>query len=115
MTRILHPVFGGVDIEDLEPKQLLSVFIQWSFLYYVRMESVVDDSVYDAAAKILLDRWDEWQSHPHSGMVTKADLTAGTLYTLTYKDYPTIVVATSEDWIRPEWAEIYRRDDGRNM
>lgn len=101
-----HPIFGRVFIEDLEPNQLLSCFLHWSYLYYVRLFSPVDDSIYDRSAQILLDRWEEWQHHPHAHLVTEGDLRAGTLYAIS--NYPRIIIATSEDWIRQEWRDDYK-------
>ena len=108
-----HPVFGIITLEDLTPKQLLSCYLQWSYLYYIRMENAVEDEIYDKAAVILLDRIDEWKycdkPHQHQHLVTEGDLKAGTLFMLGMNDYPMIIEVTCEDWIREEYREGYAK------
>lgn len=85
---------------NLKPKQALQKYLMLSYLYYVRMESVVEDAEYDALAKFLLSRYNDWQDHQHAYLVSKEDLESGTLYAVSQKDYPKMIVASADVWLR---------------
>lgn len=78
----------------------LQRYLMASYLYYCRMESIMPDTEYDKIAKELLGNYDDWQDHIHSYLVDKEDLEAGTLYKLKAKDYPALVRAAAETWMR---------------
>ena len=54
-----------------------------SYLYYHADAQVLSDADYDEICKLLLFEWDNI-SHPHKGLVTRADLEAGTGYAIKY-------------------------------
>ena len=77
----------------------MSTWMVASYLYYIRYESVMEDSAYDDICKRLLECYDDI-THEHKRFVSKEDLQAGTGFTLRQKDYPRIVVIVAEDWMR---------------
>lgn len=83
------------------PSTALQSFLMLSYAYYIRMESLVSDTTYDAIAKYLLKHYDDEDfEHQHKYLVTKDMLKAGTAFNLKESDYPLIVVGAAELWIR---------------
>ena len=72
----------------------LQLYLMTSYLYYVMSQSVIQDAEYDQLAQELLSGWEAFE-HPHKHLVTPADLTAGTLYSLKEADYPKMVVGAA--------------------
>lgn len=58
---------------------------------------MMSDTEYDDIAKELLKNWDIFE-HRHKYLITKGDLEAGTLYTLTEDKYPEIVKGAFWQW-----------------
>lgn len=83
----------------------LQKYLMCSFAYYILLDSLVEDTEYDQIARYLLEHFDEWQDHQHAYLVTKGDLTAGTLYRHKYTDYPAMVIAATDMWSRKLWEE----------
>lgn len=83
----------------MNPKQALQKYLMASYLYYIRYQSVMPDSEYDALAKQLLEQWDTFD-HAHKFLVTPEDLKAGTLYSLKDEQYPMIVKCAADIWLR---------------
>ena len=79
-------------------RQMLQKYLMASYCYYLRYQSVMPDSEYDAMAKTLLKHWDEFQ-HQHKHLVDKEDLAAGTLFKMKFEDYPLMVIAAAEMWL----------------
>lgn len=69
-----------------------------SYAYYIKDESVMEDTLFDSACKLLLKHWKEWE-HPHKKLVTQADLRAGTMFAIMDSQYPTIVKVAANDLI----------------
>lgn len=84
-------------MKEKELRQMLQKYLMASYCYYIRYHSVMPDAEYDQMAMILLKHWDEFD-HQHKYLVTKEDLKAGTLYSVT--DYPKMVVGGAEIWLR---------------
>lgn len=82
-----------------------NMLIPWvlilSYGYYIRHDSIVSDTTFDLMMKTLLDNFDE-VDHVHKHLITKDDLSAGTMYTLRHDDYPKIVVGA--------WFQIISKD-----
>lgn len=75
--------------------RLYQVFLVASYLYYVRDESPIPDSVFDEVCRYLLDGWNDFD-HPHKHLISKSDLKAGTGFAI---KFPMRVVQAGEQWI----------------
>jgi len=81
--------------------ELETAFSRWltaSYMYYIMNAdySPMTDCQYDSLAKELLNNWDKLE-HQHKHLVSKDDLSAGTLFMLNKEDYPRIVVNIAND------------------
>ena len=76
---------------------MLQKYLMASYCYYLRYQSVMPDSEYDAMTKTLLKHLDEFQ-HQHKHLVDKEDLAVGILFKMKFEDYPLMVIATAEMW-----------------
>ena len=74
--------------------RLLQKYLMASYIYYILHRSVMPDEEFDQMAKDLLQNWDTFE-HQHKSLVTLADLEAGTLYSLSEKNYPGMVVGAA--------------------
>lgn len=76
-----------------------NLLVQWylilSYMYYIEDESLVSDTEYDTLCVRLLDNFDKIEHH-HKYLISKEDLKAGTAYTLSKKDYPSIVIGAAK-------------------
>jgi len=80
-------------------KKSLQKYLMASYLYYIRYQSVMPDAEYDQLAKDLLEGWNNFK-HQHKHLVSKEDLKAGTLFALKDDDYPLMVKAAADLWLR---------------
>lgn len=91
-------------VESLSLGRCLQCFLMCAYQYYHRYTSLISDSDFDALGKRLLAHWDDFE-HMHKHLVSLDDLRAGTLYALSEKDYPRMIVHASEDWSRELFAQ----------
>lgn len=72
--------------------------LQWylmaSYLYYIKDISLLEDATYDQLAKRLLAEFDTFE-HQHKYLINKADLEAGTLFSLLEIDYPKMIQSSA--------------------
>lgn len=80
----------------MNPSSALSWYLSSSYAYYCRFTSMLSDECFDKMCKYLLDNYDKIEHH-HKHLVTKEMLAAGTGYNLREKDYPRIVVYSTEE------------------
>ncbi len=94
-----------INIKSLNPKQSLQLFLICSVAYYHKYESLISDEQYDYLSKYLLEHFEDWQDHEHSWLVSKENLTAGTMYNIKYTDYPTIIRVATDMHLREYFYE----------
>ena len=73
----------GHRIWDKNPNMLIPYYLMFSYLYYEKNISLIEDTEFDQMCKTLLDKFDEVE-HINKNLVSKSDLTAGTGYGITY-------------------------------
>ena len=94
--------------ENLKP--LFQAYLMASYGYYILNASVISDEMYDNIAKLLLAHFADFD-HQHKYLVSKDDLTAGTLYHLRGDDYPLMVQLAAERWVFAPDAEKKERSE----
>ena len=62
---------------------LIPYYLMFSYLYYEKNISLIDDTEYDSLCKTLLEKFDNLK-HFHKHLVKKESLTAGTGYDIKY-------------------------------
>ena len=62
---------------------LIPYYLMLSYLYYVKNESLIDDTEFDIMCKDILNEWDDL-THWHKPLLKKANLEAGTGYDTKY-------------------------------
>ena len=62
---------------------LIPYYLMFSYLYYEKNISLIDDAEFDGMCKTLLDKLDTL-THMHKHLVKKESLTAGTGYDIKY-------------------------------
>ena len=62
---------------------LIPYYLMFSYLYYEKNISLIDDTEYDSLCKTLLEKFDNLK-HFHKHLVKKDSLTAGTGYDIKY-------------------------------
>lgn len=87
-----------VEVEKLNPKQMLQAYLMASYAYYICFRSVMRDEEFDRLCKLLLESWDSFE-HQHKHLVAPEDLKAGTAFKLRRQDYPLMVVCAAELWM----------------
>ena len=70
-------------IWDKNPNMLIPYYLMFSYLYYEKNISLIDDAEFDGMCKTLLDKIDTL-THMHKHLVKKESLTAGTGYDIKY-------------------------------
>ena len=70
-------------IWETNPNMLIPYYLMFSYLYYEKNISLIDDAEFDGMCKTLLDKLDTL-THMHKHLVTKESLTAGTGYDIKY-------------------------------
>ena len=66
-----------IRIWDKNPNMLVPYYLMFSYLYYEKNISLIDDSEFDKLCKTLHDKFDEVQ-HIYKDLVSTSDLTSGT-------------------------------------
>ena len=62
---------------------LIPYYLMFSYLYYEKNISLIDDAEFDRMCKTLLDKLDTL-THMHKHLIKKESLTAGTGYDIKY-------------------------------
>ena len=62
---------------------LIPYYLMFSYLYYVKNISLIEDTEFDQMCKTLLEKLDGL-THMHKHLVKKENLTAGTGYDIVY-------------------------------
>ena len=70
-------------IWETNPNMLIPYYLMFSYLYYEKNISLIDDAEFDGMCKTLLDKLDTL-SHMHKHLIKKESLTAGTGYYIKY-------------------------------
>ena len=65
------------------PNMLIPYYLMFSYLYYEKNISLIDDAEFDRMCKTLLDKLDTL-THMHKHLIKKESLTAGTGYDIKY-------------------------------
>jgi NAD-dependent DNA ligase len=73
----------------------VAAFLVYSYLYYKKGISVIDDHEFDAICRHLINIHDTLTDHPHFAMVTKEALEATSLFNV--DKYPTIIESIGRD------------------
>lgn len=83
----------------VNPSSAVSWWIAASYQYYHCNESLLSDECYDRMAKYIQKNFENLK-HPHLHLISKENLTAGSLYNLKASEYPEIVKNSSELLVR---------------
>ncbi len=70
-------------IWEQNENMLIPYYLMFSYLYYEKNISLIDDAEFDEMCKTLLDKLDTL-THMHKHLVKKESLTAGTGYDIKY-------------------------------
>ena len=70
-------------IWEQNENMLIPYYLMFSYLYYEKNISLIDDAEFDGMCKTLLDKLDSL-THMHKHLVKKESLTAGTGYNIKY-------------------------------
>ena len=70
-------------IWETNPNMLIPYYLMFSYLYYEKNISLIDDAEFDGMCKTLLDKLDTL-THMHKHLIKKESLTAGTGYDIKY-------------------------------
>ena len=70
-------------IWEQNENMLIPYYLMFSYLYYEKNISLIDDSEFDGISKTLLDKLDTL-THMHKHLIKKESLTAGTGYDIKY-------------------------------
>ena len=70
-------------IWETNPNMLIPYYLMFSYLYYKKDISLIDDTEFDLLCKNLLEKYDSLK-HMHKHLVNKESLTAGTGYDIKY-------------------------------
>ena len=70
-------------IWEQNENMLIPYYLMFSYLYYEKNISLIDDAEFDGICKTLLDKLDTL-THMHKYLVKKESLTAGTGYDIKY-------------------------------
>ena len=70
-------------IWEQNENMLIPYYLMFSYLYYEKNISLIDDAEFDAMCKTLLEKLDTL-THMHKHLIKKESLTAGTGYDIKY-------------------------------
>ena len=70
-------------IWEQNENMLIPYYLMFSYLYYEKNISLIDDAEFDEMCKTLLDKLDTL-THMHKHLIKKESLTAGTGYDIKY-------------------------------
>lgn len=100
------------------PYILMSSAIYYHGQYYHHRPSPISDSEFDLICEFARQNWGRIHHH-HKHLITPEDLAAGTLYGLTWEDYPLRVRSAAYAWMAgdivhikipvPELVDVLRR------
>ena len=83
---------------DKNPNMLVPYYLMFSYLYYKKDISLIDDTEYDNLCKTLFDKFEEVK-HFHKHLIKKENLTAGTGYDIIYNNrIESAAMKLKEDW-----------------
>ena len=85
-------------IWEQNENMLIPYYLMFSYLYYEKNISLIDDAEFDRMCKTLLDKLDTL-THMHKHLIKKESLTAGTGYDIKY----TNLIKDSADRFRSTW------------
>ena len=85
-------------IWETNPNMLIPYYLMFSYLYYEKNISLIDDAEFDGMCKTLLDKLDTL-THMHKHLIKKESLTAGTGYDIKY----TNLIKDSAERLRNTW------------
>ena len=77
---------------------LIPYYLMFSYLYYEKNISLIDDAEFDEMCKTLLEKLDTL-THMHKHLIKKESLTAGTGYDIKY----TNLIKDSAERLRNTW------------
>lgn len=100
-------------------KANINMLVPWylsaSYAYYDQNESLLTDSYYDEICELLDKHWDEI-THRHKYLIEREALSAGTGFSLDYKNFPTIITSSTNGLIKRNEAaerEVHIRHNQR--
>ena len=70
-------------IWEKNPNMLIPYYLMFSYLYYEKDISLIEDTEFDKLCSTLLEKYDSVE-HMHKHLVSKESLTAGTGYDIVY-------------------------------
>ena len=68
---------------EKNPNMLVPYYLMFSYLYYEKNVSLIEDTEFDKLCQTLLEKYDNVE-HMHKHLVSKESLTAGTGYDIVY-------------------------------
>ena len=68
---------------EKNPNMLVPYYLMFSYLYYEKNISLIEDTEFDKLCQTLLEKYDNVE-HMHKHLVSKEALTAGTGYDIVY-------------------------------
>ena len=68
---------------EKNPNMLVPYYLMFSYLYYEKDISLIEDTEFDKLCQTLLEKYDSVE-HMHKHLVSKEALTAGTGYDIVY-------------------------------
>tara|TARA_R100001224_G_C3959629_1_gene128648 strand:+ start:275 stop:541 length:267 start_codon:yes stop_codon:yes gene_type:complete len=68
---------------EKNPNMLVPYYLMFSYLYYEKNISLIEDTEFDNLCQTLLEKYDSVE-HMHKHLVSKESLTAGTGYDIVY-------------------------------
>ena len=68
---------------EKNPNMLIPYYLMFSYLYYEKDISLIEDTEFDKLCRTLLEKYDSVE-HMHKHLVSKESLTAGTGYDIVY-------------------------------
>ena len=68
---------------EKKPNMLVPYYLMFSYLYYEKNVSLIEDTEFDKLCQTLLEKYDNVE-HMHKHLVSKESLTAGTGYDIVY-------------------------------
>ena len=72
-------------IWEKNPNMLIPYYLMFSYLYYEKNISLIEDTEFDKLCSTLLEKYDSVE-HMHKHLVSKESLTAGTGYDIKYNN-----------------------------
>lgn len=94
------------DISE-RPNSIIPWLLICSYCYYIKDESIVEDTLYDSMCKKLLSEWDSL-SHKWKSLITKGDMSAGSMFAMKEDHYPRAVVAMSLAILNGRYDDVFK-------